>query len=100
MDPGFSEETGHFTQLVWQSTTSVGCGAVLCDNDATGGVHGWYLVCEYYPPGNVIGEFRGNVDPPNTEGTLGLWKNRADVLSWSRCLLVGALFVSGFVRSI
>lgn len=22
---------------------------------------GWYIVCEYYPPGNVIGEFADNV---------------------------------------
>ena len=54
-DPGFSEATGHFTQLVWKATTTVGCGRTLCNemND----VAGWYVVCEYYPPGNVIGEF-------------------------------------------
>lgn len=27
---GFSEETGHFTQLVWKATTQVGCAAVNC----------------------------------------------------------------------
>ncbi|QQK44485.1 SCP-like extracellular protein, putative [Penicillium digitatum] len=27
---GFTEETGHFTQLVWKSTTQVGCAAVNC----------------------------------------------------------------------
>jgi hypothetical protein len=55
-DPGFSEATGHFTQLVWQNTTTAGCGARLC------GESGWYLVCEYWPRGNVIGEFRDEVD--------------------------------------
>jgi hypothetical protein len=30
-DPGFDEETGHFTQLVWRNTTSVGCGRTNCD---------------------------------------------------------------------
>jgi len=25
------------------------------------GTPGWYIVCEYYPPGNVIGEFAQNV---------------------------------------
>lgn len=50
-NPGFSEQTGHFTQLVWKNTTAVGCGSKLC------GTSGWFLVCEYWPRGNVIGEF-------------------------------------------
>lgn len=55
--PGFSEQTGHFTQLVWKDTTTVGCGSRLC------GTRGWYLVCEYWPRGNVVGEFPAEVDP-------------------------------------
>jgi len=54
----FSTEAGHFTQLVWKNTTSVGCGAADCKDN------GWFLVCEYYPPGNVIGEFGRNVGKP------------------------------------
>ncbi|KAK9441163.1 SCP-like extracellular protein [Metarhizium brunneum] len=54
-DPGFAHETGHFTQLVWKSTTAVGCGRRLC------GEKGWYLVCEYWPRGNVIGRFGDEV---------------------------------------
>ncbi|KAG6361873.1 hypothetical protein INS49_010102 [Diaporthe citri] len=45
------EETGHFTQLVWKNTTAVGCGSRLC------GTRGWYIVCEYWPRGNIIGQF-------------------------------------------
>lgn len=58
--PGFSEVTGHFTQLVWKHTTSVGCGRVNCNgkND----VEGWFLVCEYWPPGNVGGEYLREVE--------------------------------------
>ncbi|RAL02445.1 putative extracellular SCP domain protein Pry1 [Aspergillus ibericus CBS 121593] len=60
---GFSEETGHFTQLVWRATRQVGCAAVDCGlngtrNASTGEfVHpqGWFLVCEYAPRGNVMG---------------------------------------------
>lgn len=55
-DPGFSEETGHFTQLVWKTTTTVGCGRKLC------GTRGWFVVCEYWPRGNVGGEYGNEVD--------------------------------------
>ncbi|KAK3333043.1 CAP domain-containing protein [Cercophora scortea] len=46
--PDFGQETGHFTQLVWKNTTAVGCGRKLC------GDKGWFLVCEYFPRGNVL----------------------------------------------
>ncbi|KAI1479089.1 PR-1-like protein [Daldinia eschscholtzii] len=63
--PGFSEETGHFTQLVWQDTTDVGCDAKLCP-----GNYGWYLACEYWPRGNIIGAFRDEVE--RKSGTVSL----------------------------
>ncbi|KAE8445548.1 hypothetical protein EG329_013312 [Mollisiaceae sp. DMI_Dod_QoI] len=63
-NPGFSESTGHFTQLVWKGTTQVGCGRKLCPpgfpNPA---MENWYIVCQYLPAGNVMapGEFEENV---------------------------------------
>ncbi|KAI9785240.1 MAG: hypothetical protein M1816_000488 [Peltula sp. TS41687] len=35
---GFTHETGHFTQVVWKNTRTVGCGNVLClgKNDVPG----------------------------------------------------------------
>ncbi|KAI1191827.1 CAP domain-containing protein [Nemania serpens] len=67
--PGFTEATGHFTQLVWKNTSDVGCGRRLC------GAKGWYLVCEYWPRGNVVGAFAGEVDKPENSAarTRGGW---------------------------
>ena len=42
--------TGHYTQVVWKSTTEIGCGM------ATGSDGNDYLVCQYTPPGNYIGQ--------------------------------------------
>lgn len=60
-DQGFHESTGHFTQLVWKNTTDVGCARKLCDE------RGWYVVCEYWPRGNVQGEYDEEVQ--EEEGT-------------------------------
>jgi len=79
---GFTEATGHFTQLVWKTTTQVGCAAINCgysknhgrrdtegsegsdqneihlvtrEPDGSSRAQGWYVVCEYTPAGNVVG---------------------------------------------
>lgn len=61
--PGFSHQTGHFTQMVWKSTTKLGCAYVACNGKH--GTPGHYLVCEYSPRGNIITgrRFRENVLP-------------------------------------
>jgi len=61
-NPGFSGSTGHFTQLVWKSTTKVGCGLKLCSYLQDAGFNNaYFLVCEYSPPGNLLGSFAANV---------------------------------------
>ena len=43
------EETGHYTQMVWSGSERLGCAmASGCGNV--------FLVCSYYPAGNVAGE--------------------------------------------
>jgi hypothetical protein len=59
-NPGFSEECGHVTQLLWKESSKLGCAYVSCNTKNTPGN---YLVCEYDAPGNVIGHFDSNVFP-------------------------------------
>lgn len=50
------ENAGHFTQLVWKDSVSIGCGFKDCaDFD--------FVACRYWPPGNVMGEVTANVPP-------------------------------------
>jgi uncharacterized protein YkwD len=62
-NPGWQPEAGHFTQMVWKGTTEIGCGMARC----TSGDWAYVWVCQYNPPGNVIGTFAENVFPPLTE---------------------------------
>ncbi|XP_073107401.1 pathogenesis-related protein PRB1-3-like [Elaeis guineensis] len=41
---------GHYTQVVWRDSTNIGCARVVCDN---GGI---FITCNYYPPGNFVGQ--------------------------------------------
>jgi hypothetical protein len=49
----------HYTQLVWKSSTKIGCAwsANQCA-DANGD---YYLYCEFSPKGNIAGQFAANV---------------------------------------
>ncbi|KAK0534844.1 sterol-binding protein [Tilletia horrida] len=66
----FTEATGHFTQLVWRDSRTIGCAITACQPSQLG--FNWpypdpafNVWCEYdINPGNVIGEFAQNVLPP------------------------------------
>lgn len=63
--PHESESTGHWTQAVWKDTRFLGC-AVAQRKDFMQGYSAddkasMYVVCEYYPPGNVAGQFEHQV---------------------------------------
>ncbi|CAJ0571663.1 unnamed protein product, partial [Mesorhabditis spiculigera] len=47
----FSSKTGHATQMAWATTTAVGCGYQYCTRDKS-----YFVVCNYWPPGNYIGQ--------------------------------------------
>ena len=51
-NPMFDSASGHFTQMVWRDTCTMGCGFAEP-----------YLVCRYSPQGNVFGDFADNVLP-------------------------------------
>lgn len=57
-NPGFSHGTGHFTQMVWVSSTQLGCAAAT-------GCGTTYYTCHYSPAGNIASaqHFRDNVLP-------------------------------------
>lgn len=58
-NPGFSEQTGHYTQVVWKASVNVGCYIAEC---AAGSMFpakygtSYKGTCEYDPPGNVVGD--------------------------------------------
>ncbi|MDO9043525.1 MAG: CAP domain-containing protein [Desulfocapsaceae bacterium] len=42
-------DAGHYTQIVWQDTTQIGCAAGSCKGKLI-------VVCNYDPPGNFLGQ--------------------------------------------
>lgn len=56
---------GHYTQIVWHTTTSIGCARVTCHNSK-----GFLYQCSYNPPGNYYhegpfgGKFSKSIVPP------------------------------------
>ena len=47
--------SGHFTQVVWKESRELGFGYAQASNGA------WYYCCNYYPAGNMQGQFPPNV---------------------------------------
>ena len=58
-NPVFSSSTGHFTCLVWKSSTKYGLGITLDTKKNIADI-----VMNTFPPGNYVGQFRENVLPP------------------------------------
>lgn len=43
------QDCTHYTQIVWRTTTNVGCAVIKCNSGDT------FITCNYYPPGNFVG---------------------------------------------
>ncbi|XP_057987124.1 G-type lectin S-receptor-like serine/threonine-protein kinase LECRK3 isoform X2 [Hevea brasiliensis] len=46
---GPDQQCGHYTQVVWHDSVRLGCAKVTCESGGT------FIVCNYDPPGNIIG---------------------------------------------
>uniref|UniRef100_V5GJ51 Putative scp gapr-1 like scp-like extracellular protein n=2 Tax=Ixodes ricinus TaxID=34613 RepID=V5GJ51_IXORI len=55
---GYSPDTAHFTQMVWESTSQVGCGYNVSISSTI------FVVCKYFPQGNIDHQYKANVLPP------------------------------------
>lgn len=55
--PGFSMETGHFTQLVWKKTKQIGAAQAARRDSRL------VVVVRYSPAGNYVGQYKENVLP-------------------------------------
>ena len=60
-------DTGHLTQLIWKSSTSIGLGMAA---GMHGNLNAYYCTAQYSPRGNIVGNnnqyFRVNVLPPTS----------------------------------
>ena len=45
------KQCGHYTQVVWRASTNIGCARVVCTNNL-----GVFIICNYEPAGNVVGQ--------------------------------------------
>ncbi|KAF2113958.1 CAP domain-containing protein, partial [Lophiotrema nucula] len=70
IDATLFEAVGHLTQLVWKDTTSVGCASWDCNKNMRfkdhpqGSDMDKFFVCNYYPAGNMGGQYATNVLQP------------------------------------
>jgi pathogenesis-related protein 1 len=49
LDSSNYHDSGHYTQIVWKTTEQIGCAKAECNSNLI-------VVCNYNPPGNVLGQ--------------------------------------------
>jgi len=63
LDSNVPSKTGHFTQLVWKSSTKIGAGRV-CGKSEGSQWYETYIAVDFSPAGNMQGAYKDNVLPP------------------------------------
>ena len=74
----------------------MGCARKECNGDGGDDAPGWYVVCEYWPRGNVVGQFKDNVqaeEGSDAEGAASMLRIKEN---WGvlGCALMLAMFTS------
>ena len=55
---------GHFTQVVWKSSKQIGCA--YATGTWSGYRNSYFVCCNYFPGGNMLGAYTKNVDKPTS----------------------------------
>ena len=86
--PQWQDGCGHFTQLVWKASQEVGIGV-----DSGNGF--LVVVCNFYPKGNVYGQFEENVskDKGQTSFPIDAWIILSNYLSISYKIFANTPFL-------
>lgn len=64
-DMGGFEGWGHYSQVIWKGSNTVGCAAQYCPPGTMfDGMGAWFTVCNYFPAGNMGGGHGDNVLKP------------------------------------
>ena len=66
-------EPNNFTQLVWKDTDFIGFGMAKSSDNK------YYYVINYFPTGNIDGQFKSNVLPEGSKVSLDSGKNKHNI---------------------
>ena len=55
---------GHFTQVVWKGSKQIGCA--VAQGTWSGFKNSYFVCCNYFPGGNMVGAYTKNVDKPKS----------------------------------
>ena len=55
---------GHFTQVVWKGSNQIGCA--VKQGTWSSYANSYFVCCNYFPGGNIIGYYKQNVEKPSS----------------------------------